>query len=134
MKRLRFNFQQEMDSLIQTDSLAPVQYMDLLKPQVPAAAEKRLMIAILEDAIECYQKYLHGDHRKGKTIFRETEDWIFSGDDVSPVSFNNVCDALGLDSSYVRAGLLRKRASLLAEYDAQAKPDASVPQRRRSKA
>jgi len=91
------------------------------------------MIAILEDAIECYQKYLHGDHRKGKTIFRETEEWIFSGDDVSPVSFNNVCDALGLDSSYVRAGLLRKRASLLAEYDAQAKPDASVPQRRRSK-
>ena len=35
------------------------------------------MLAILEDAIACFQKYLFARDSKGKAQFRDTEDWVF---------------------------------------------------------
>ncbi len=78
------------------------------------AAERRLTIALLEDAIEFYHEHFLGQSKKGRSIFRETEEWIFTSDDESPLSFQNVCAAIGLNPSYIRAGLVRrgKNASL----------------------
>ena len=38
--------------------------------------EKKLMLAILEDAVACFQKYVFARDGKGKALFRETEDWV----------------------------------------------------------
>ena len=76
----------------------------------PTLPEKRLMFAILLDAIECFQKYLgHEDNR----IFKETEKWVFDDNQGGVFLFINVCEALEIDPQYLRKGLLhwRKRRS-----------------------
>ena len=62
--------------------------------------EKRLMLAILEDAVWCFKKYLFApENSRNEYEFRGAEDWIFS--------FSNICETLGLNPSYIRQGLMR---------------------------
>jgi len=67
--------------------------------------EKRLMLAILLDAVECFQKYAPLDRRKPDRLFKATEEWIFQDDYKWPFSFLNICDAVGIDPKYLRNGL-----------------------------
>jgi hypothetical protein len=66
-----------------------------------------LMLAVLRDAVECFQKYVRTQDRKGKTRFREAEDWIMEEDSDEVFSFVSICEILAIDSSYLRQGLLR---------------------------
>jgi hypothetical protein len=38
--------------------------------------EEKLMVAVLEDAIKCFQKYALGENEWEKRLFQEVEDWI----------------------------------------------------------
>ncbi len=69
--------------------------------------EERLLYAMLENAIEDYQKYVLAMDRKGKELFQQAEEWFFETDSASEFSFEHVCDYLQLSASYVRKGLLR---------------------------
>ena len=64
--------------------------------------EKRLMFAILLDAVECYQKYA-GDETK--SLFKDTEEWIFADDHEWFFSFVNICAAVDINPKYMRKGL-----------------------------
>lgn len=68
--------------------------------------EERLLYAMLENAIEDYQKYVSAVDKKGKELFQHAEEWLFETDSSSEFSFENLCDYLLLDASYVRKGLL----------------------------
>jgi hypothetical protein len=67
--------------------------------------ERRLRLAVLEDAIACFQKHAGARHSRGRRLFREAEAWIMEGGQNSAYSFEEVCDALGLDSNCLRDGL-----------------------------
>jgi len=69
--------------------------------------EEALMLAVLADAIECFQKYVFAEHERGKRAFQEAEDWILETDNDWLFSFCSICEALGLDPDYLRQGLLR---------------------------
>jgi hypothetical protein len=69
--------------------------------------EKRLMLAVLEEAIATFQHDLEAKTRRGQRLFREAEDWIRSTDTSWTFAFENVCHALGLDPEYLRGGLER---------------------------
>ena len=62
--------------LFQPDALLAAQYFDTFRRKVQIQPERRLLIAVLEDAIFCFQKYISSRERRGKTLFREAEDWI----------------------------------------------------------
>jgi len=64
-------------------------------------------LAILEDAINCFQENLMAESGKGKKLFNETEEWILEEDGDWIFSFRNVCEHLGLNPAYLRQGLLR---------------------------
>ena len=64
------------------------------------------MLAVLEDAIMCFQKYAWARDGKGGGLFLGAEEWIMEGDRDWPYSFDNICEALRLDSNYIRRGLL----------------------------
>jgi hypothetical protein len=102
------------DSLFHNDPMTSADYFDSLKRTLPMESEKRLMLAVLQDAVECYQKYLHSRRGKDKNLFSEAEAWILEQDNRSAFSFNNVCDSLGLAPNYVRTGLLRAKERWLA--------------------
>ena len=92
-------------SLSEPDILTSHQYYD--QETSGRQPEKRLMSAVLLDAIECFQKYpvLHDEYEN--RLFREAENWILDNDREWLFSFINICDALTIDPHYLREGLLR---------------------------
>src|ERR1051325_7634930 len=71
---------EEMTSLFQPDSLLPVQYFENFRRKMHSEPEKRLLLAVLEDALACYQKHFSSRGGRGMKLFRETEEWIFRED------------------------------------------------------
>ena len=94
-------------SLFQPDTLLSAQYFDNLRRKTYFEPEKRLMLAILQDAVNCYRDKVQTPNRKGKRLFAETESWVIESNGDWIFSFNNVCEALNLNPEYVRQGLLR---------------------------
>lgn len=70
------------------------------------------MLAILEDAINCYQDNYISRTGKKKRFFDEVREWIVSADGDWVFSFEHVCDALGLNAAYIRRGLLQWKPNL----------------------
>ena len=100
----------------QPDPVLPAQYLATLKTKDPLEAEKKLMLAVLEDAIVCFQKHgLASDHR-GKRIFLDAQEWIMAKDGDWLLSFENICEVLGLDPGYIRHGLLLWRERFRTEH------------------
>ncbi len=73
--------------------------------------EERLMLAVLESAVEDFQKYALAEDSRGKELFQQAEDWILETDSSSFFSFENVCAHLHLDPDYVRRGFMRWKAT-----------------------
>jgi hypothetical protein len=69
--------------------------------------EQRLMLAVLEDAVSCMQRYAHPTRRRERRVLTEAQQWIFSDDESWPFSCVNVCAALDIDLAYLRLGLVR---------------------------
>jgi len=65
--------------------------------------ERRLMVAVLADAIGCFQKNRMARNAKKRRLFLEAEEWIRSEDIEWPFSFRNICDVLGVDAEALRA-------------------------------
>ena len=73
-------------------------------------AEQELMLAVLEDAVTCFQGYFAARDKKEARLFREAEEWILQQDKSDwLLPFDNVCETLSLDPGYIREGLLRWR-------------------------
>jgi hypothetical protein len=68
--------------------------------------EQRLMLAVLQDAVECFQKYVLAQCLWEKRLFQEAEDWILERNSGWPFSFENICENLQLNPDYIRHGLL----------------------------
>jgi len=101
-------------SLFQPDILLPAQYLDNIQPKSNLMPEKRLMLAVLEDGLCCFQKYCFASDEKGEALFKEAEAWIMDENVLWPFSFGSICDYLGIDAGYLRSGIFRWRDSQLA--------------------
>ena len=102
-------------AMIGNDTGVQQRYLDTFRRSEPLEPEKALLLAILEDAIHCYQKYAGSRSRAGRAQFREAEAWLMSGGDGWVFAFDNVCELLGLDPEYVRRGLRESAARPTAE-------------------
>lgn len=87
----------------------PPQFDDARRSLASTRPEERLMVAVLEDAIRCYQSGVDGGGKRRRQILHETEEWLASEDTSYCFSFVNVSAALGLDPDWIRAGLRRWR-------------------------
>ena len=65
------------------------------------------MLAILEDAVRCFQDNVLARDEKGKKLLHEAEEWFLETNSDWIFSFESVCEVLGLDPRYVRQGLLQ---------------------------
>ncbi len=74
----------------------------------PRESHERLMLAVLKDAIDCFQRHAHVSNGKRDQLFLEAQDWILQRDSDWPFSFENICNVLRLDPDYIRSGLLKK--------------------------
>jgi hypothetical protein len=69
--------------------------------------ERRLLLAVLEDAVAMFFRYRNDPSTRGKRLFRETQAWFASTDQTSLGAFEFICDHLNLDADYIRLGLRR---------------------------
>jgi hypothetical protein len=81
-----------------------------------SAAEpwRRLMAAMLLDAVRCYQTKFHARQAARHQEFAEARAWIFSDRDDGAFSFGAVCNALEVDPEIIRRGLSRWKERRLA--------------------
>jgi hypothetical protein len=93
------------DEVFEPDVMLPAQYFTLLRKRSPQGPEYLLVIAMLQDAIDCFQKYRFATDENGVALFADAYEWIKSDDRRWPFSFENVCGVLNLDSDYLRRGL-----------------------------
>jgi hypothetical protein len=70
--------------------------------------EKRLMIAILKDAVECLNKYRGARSNLGSSQYQNALEWVEDEGTEWLFSFNNICDLLGFDPDYLRKVLIKK--------------------------
>ncbi|HEX2226777.1 MAG TPA: hypothetical protein VHM64_06530 [Candidatus Binatia bacterium] len=96
-----------VSSLFQADTLAAQQYQDTYRRKIPQQPEIRLMLAVLEDAINCYQDNVFATNKKRVQLFKEAEEWFMSDDASWIFSFVSVCSILNLEPDYFRMGVRR---------------------------
>ena len=112
---------QDLAFLLEPDVLAPNQIDAVLRSAHMPDPERRLMMAMLEDAVSCLSKDPRRSPRQQKKSFDEAHSWVNANDNDGWVfSFINVCEALGLDPSYLRRGLNQWTA--LFQSNTAAKP------------
>ena len=90
----------------------------------PAALEPeiRLMLMILEDALQCYQRYYAARHVLGQREFRDAKRWIFGPDEDWIFSFSHICAFIGIEPEYLRDGLRRWKKTAFDLTDAENMP------------
>ena len=72
---------------------------------IPDDGERRLMLAVLMDALRIVQGHepsVRGGRRRGRRAWQRERGWFIEDDPATPFSFVSICDALGLNASYVR--------------------------------
>lgn len=97
---------------IEPDVAAPVEFDTMFgRPRV-AEGERRLMMAVLEDAIACYRRRVSTHDWDSTRMYLEAREWVASRDCSHLYSFENICDVLGIDAEYLRGRLrLLERAT-----------------------
>ncbi len=90
----------DLSDLLVPEALLPEQYLDQCTRAATDTPEKRLMFAVLLDAIV----QLNGRDERSA---REAESWIRDVTPTnSPFSFRHICEALRIDPGYLARGLL----------------------------
>lgn len=109
-------WEEKVASLFQPDILVPAEYFETVRTRACVDPEKRLMLAILEDAIQCFQDNVLARNGIRKKLFEEAEEWILEGGDDWIFSFENVCEVFGFNPHYMRQGLIRWKEKKLPEH------------------
>jgi hypothetical protein len=78
------------------------------------APSRRLMLAVLAEAIATFRRTAALATRADERTFAEAARWFASDDTTEPFGFLSICTALGIDARYLREGLksIRNRARL----------------------
>ena len=88
--------------------LTPEQFFpSVMDSSVAWSGERKLLLAVLQDAVASFFRYQHDSSTRGKRLFREIHEWFWSTDRQWLCSFESICDNLQLDADYIRRGLKR---------------------------
>jgi hypothetical protein len=98
--------------LFEPDILLPNQYFAAFKRGRAVEGERRLMLAVLEDAVDSYRKCALARDPREQASFLEAREWFWSSDRSWLFAFENICDVLEMDADYLRTGLDRWRRDL----------------------
>lgn len=92
-----------VENVVGLHQILPSQYFDTSR----FSAEQRLMLALLADALNVYQRGVLSRATGKRLLYLDAERWIMgSRDNAHAFSFEAVCDALGIDPSVLRRSLV----------------------------
>ena len=98
----------DIGKLFEADTLLPEQFYSTMRKTHHTDPERRLMAAVLEDVVACLSVDPRRCTRRQRRAFHDAQRWINAPNDSDwAFSFSNICEALGIDPSYLRGGLNR---------------------------
>ena len=103
-----------LGNLFVPDVLTPEQFYDSRRDDSTIRPVKKLMMAILEDALRCFQNNADAKGGPRKRLFNEAEQWLIGEGGEGPFSFETVCETLGIEPQFLRRGLRDWRTQQLA--------------------
>jgi hypothetical protein len=109
--------------LFEPDILLPNQYFAAFRRGRAVEGERRLMLAVLEDAVDSYRKYALARDPRAPACFLEAREWFHSPDRSWLFAFENICDVLEMNADYLRGGLDRWRRALALAAARHAAPE-----------
>lgn len=99
---------QEQELLHTEETITPEQFfVPAWQSSVMWTGERRLLLAVIEEAIHSFLKYRDARTIRGQRLFRETQEWFWSPEQDWLYSFESICQHLHLDPDYIRRGLQR---------------------------
>lgn len=78
--------------------------------------ERALMTALLFDGVQSFISYACASTEEERLRYREAYHWVTSQKSDYVFSFENVCECLGVDSDYLRCGLINAANSQSFEW------------------
>lgn len=118
-------------SLFQPDILVSTQYLATTKSHTQRDPEQRLMLAVLEDAVWCFQNGLASKDKRKQGLSADAEQWIMEETPDWLFSFSEICELLGIEARYLRKHLLSWKEHAL---EARAQKHKGTRSNQRSKA
>jgi hypothetical protein len=101
---------QDMGKLFEPDAILPAQFYAMFKCSQYREPERRLMVAVLEDAVSCLSMNPRECNLRQRKQYEEAKQWVSVEEESEWIfSFRNICEVLGMDPSYLRRGLTRGR-------------------------
>lgn len=97
--------QEYLGSQFEPDTLLPVQYNEIMRRRSVLEGERKLMYAVLEDAVECYLKHMNAKSRRRRLLFYEVQNWMNAKNRFGLFSYQTLCEMLGIDAKALRAAL-----------------------------
>jgi hypothetical protein len=95
------------ETLVGSDCLLPAQLYGAGRGHAAMGPLKRLMRAVLVDAIHCYQRNFDALTIRKQREFREAQNWLFKDSSDGPFSFDTVCYVLDIHPDFLRQRLIQ---------------------------
>ena len=95
---------------LEPDTILPAQLADPRFGAARVQPEKRLQLAVLQDALLTFHRLAGVPRTRARRLFAEVDAWFASDEANGPFTFVTICDALNIDPDYVRGGLAQWRA------------------------
>jgi len=93
-----------------SSTILPAQYYPALTHRGGLEGERKLMFAVLEDAVQCYLKNMDAKTGRRRILFFEVRDWMQRDGNSGPFSFELLCHEFGMEGTRVRTILEGRRA------------------------
>jgi hypothetical protein len=98
------------ESPFEPESILPSQFFEGRNKSEALEPIKRLMLAVLTDAVRCYQVGPDAEKISRRRAFGAAEEWLFRTKADGPFSFENVCCTLDIAPDYLRDTLQKWQA------------------------
>jgi hypothetical protein len=95
----------DMPNIFAGVGILPIQYGESRRRKLPAEGERKLLFAVLEDAIRTYLRHRDSAVARNNEDFVEAAEWLSSDEEDGPFAFVNVCEALGIEADCLRWGI-----------------------------
>jgi hypothetical protein len=103
---------QDPAQLLQPECMLPVQYNTLVRKRSAPDGERRLLAAVLKDAMRAFIMNMDGCRPRERRDFMEAYQWFHAKNQSGIFAYEAICEALGLEPEPLRRwlGALRKGA------------------------
>jgi hypothetical protein len=96
----------DLPNIFAAVGILPVQFAESRRRKLPSEGERKLLFAVLEDAIRTYLRFRdRGVEARNSEEFVEAAEWLSCDEECGPFSYIGVCEALGIDSDCLRSGI-----------------------------